>query len=334
MLADLTLFDIPLFPARASALAERVDALLLCLVLITGTVAFLVAALLLFFAIRYRRRGDGDSTPRILGWLRLEWFWTLAPIPIFILFYIWGANIYMTNASPPADALDVYVVGKQWMWKIQHPGGQREINTLHLPVGRKVRLTLISEDVIHDFYVPAFRTKMDVLPGRYTRLWYEPTQTGRFRLFCSQYCGTDHAGMVGEVIVMEPREYETWLSQNAEGSMALEGRKQFLKFQCVTCHSADAEARAPALEGLFGRTVTLNSGRTVRADESYLRESILRPRDKIVQGFEPIMPTFEGQVTAEELNELVEYLKSLTPGATPVRTEAFPPPVGAPTEPK
>jgi cytochrome c oxidase subunit 2 len=293
---------------------------------------------MLYFALRYRRRQPNEATPRIMGSPRLEWLWMLAPIPFFISFYIWGASIYANNALPPADALDVYVVGKQWMWKIQHPGGQREVNTLHLPVGKKVRLTLISEDVVHDFFVPAFRTKVDVLPGRYVRIWYQPTQTGRFKLFCSQYCGTDHASMVGEVIVMEPQEYEDWLSTHAEGSMALEGRKRFLKLQCISCHSGDAHARAPVLDGLYGRRVFLNNGQSVIADESYIRESILRPRAKIVQGWEPIMPTFEGQFEGqagvEELNQLVEYVKSIGPGGTPVRTEEFPPPVGAPTEPK
>lgn len=334
MFADLTFFGIPLFPTGASTLADRVDHLLFYLVAITGSVAILVALLMFFFVVRYRRRPGNEQTPRITGFNALEWAWTLMPIPFFLSFYVWGASIYSENVMPPEDALDVYVVGKQWMWKIQHPGGQREINTLHIPVGRKVRLTLISEDVIHDFFVPAFRTHVDVLPNRYVRVWYQPTKTGSFHLFCSQYCGTDHAGMVGEVIVMEPQEYEAWLNSHAEGSMALEGRKQFLKLQCVSCHSADAESRAPVLEGLFGRRVTLNDGRTVIADESYIRESILRPRAKIVQGYQPIMPTFEGQVSAEELNELVEYVKSVGPGGTPVRTEEFPPPVGAPTEPK
>jgi cytochrome c oxidase subunit 2 len=325
--------EIPFFPDQASTTAYRVDALFFFLCAVCGTMAVLIALLLLYFAFRYRRRAEDDRTPRITGNNPLEWFWTIAPLFVFLIMFLWGASIYTSVSQPPPDAPEVFVVGKQWMWKIQHPDGQREINQLHLPVGRPVKLILTSEDVIHDFFVPAFRTKIDVIPGRYVQTWFQPTQTGRFHLFCSQYCGTSHSNMVGTVVVMERDEYRTWLDSHAEGSLALQGRKLFLKLQCVTCHSANSRARAPVLEGLHNQLVNLRNGRTVLADDGYLRESILYPEAKVVQGWEPIMPTFKGQVNEEELIQLLAYIKSLRAGQTPVRTEDFPPPLGAPTMP-
>ncbi len=222
----------------------------------------------------------------------------------------------------------MYVVGKQWMWKLQHPEGQREINELHVPVNRPVKLTLTSEDVIHDFFVPDFRAKIDVLPGRYVYTWFQATKIGRFPLYCSQYCGTNHGGMTGFVTVLSPPDYQQWLNSEAEGSLALEGRKLFLKLQCVTCHSGNAKARAPVLENLYGQAVPLKNGQIVTADDTYLRESIVNPEAKVVLGWEPIMPTFRGQVDEEDLIKLIAYIKSLGPGETPVRTEdASPPPV-------
>jgi cytochrome c oxidase subunit 2 len=244
--------------------------------------------------------------------------------------FAWGATTYSKNLRPPPDAYEVFVVGKQWMWKAQHPGGQREIKELHLPAGRPVKVTFISEDVIHDFGVPAFRQKVDVIPGRYVSTWYLPTEPGEYHLFCDQYCGTHHADMVGTIIVQTPDEHAAWLRQHAEGSAALEGRKLFLKFQCVSCHSANAEARAPVLEGLYGRDVSLRGGGKAVADAAYIRESILLPGKKVVEGYDPIMPTFQGQVSEEEVLELIAFIRSLGPGQTPARNEAFPPPVGTP----
>jgi len=319
--------DIPLFPEQASTHAEKVDALFFFLVGVTGAVAVLVTVLVIYFAVHYRRRADGEPPPRILGSIWLETIWSVVPFLIFLIMFAWGAQVYFALSRPPEDALEVYVVGKQWMWKVQHPEGHREINALHVPLGKPIKLTLTSEDVIHDFAVPAFRIKIDVLPGRYVHTWFQATKTGTFHLFCDQYCGTNHAGMTGEVVVMEPAEYEAWLNSHAEGSLALEGRKLFLKLQCVSCHSADSRARAPVLENLFGRTVHLRDGRAVAADEGYIRESILKPEAKVVAGWEPIMPTFQGQVDEEDLIKLIEYIKSLRPGQTPVRTEEATPPV-------
>ncbi len=326
--------QVPLYPEQASTTAERVDALFLFQLAITSAMGILVSCLILYFVVRYRRRQGKTSTPRITGWTSIELAWSIVPFFIFLVMFVWGAEIFLNVAQPPPDAMEIFVVGKRWMWKFQHQTGQREINEIHVPLGRPVKLTLISEDVIHDLFVPAFRTKIDVLPGRYVQTWFQATKTGRYHLFCSQYCGTNHSGMVGWVTVQEPSDFSDWLTGRAEGSLALQGRKLFLKLQCVTCHSADAKARAPVLEGLFGQTVVLQDGRRVVADEAYLRESILNPRAKIVAGWEPIMPTFDGQLadpsedlTQEEaLIRLLAFLKALKPGQTPVRTEDVPPP--------
>src|SRR5579871_4206388 len=267
--------EVPLFPEQASTTASHVDALFFFLCGVTGTMAILVAGLLCYFAFRYRRRGADERTPRIMGNHRLEWFWTIAPVFVFLAMFVWGAAVYTKLTSPPPDAPEVYVVGKQWMWKIQHPDGQSEIDTLTIPVDRPVKLTLTSEDVIHSFYVPAFRTKIDVIPGRYVQTWFHPTKTGEFHLFCAEYCGTSHSNMIGKVVVLDRDAFREWQDKKAQGSLALKGRQLFLKLQCVTCHSANSEARAPVLEDLYKRTVRLKNGRTVVADKGYLRESIL-----------------------------------------------------------
>jgi cytochrome c oxidase subunit 2 len=325
------MFPVPLFPENASTTADHVDGLFWFLVAVTGSAALLIALLLCYFSVRYHRRADGPRPPRIEGAWRLEVLWTVVPLLIFLFIFGWGARSYFALTQTPDDAIEIYVVGKQWMWKVQHPGGQREINELHVPVNQAVKLTLTSEDVVHDFFVPAFRTKVDVLPERYVSTWFRATKPGRYHLFCSQYCGTNHSGMVGEVVVMEQADYDAWLGGHAEGSLALEGRKLFLKLQCVTCHSADSRARAPVLENLYGREVNLRDGRTVVANADYIRESILDPPAKVVAGWQPIMPTFRGQVNEEEMIQLIEFIKNLHAGQTPSRTEeGTPPAVGLP----
>ncbi len=325
------LAEIALFPPGASTTAQQVDFLFLSLVCICGTVLLLVATLMTYFCIRYRRRpgevGNPAETPSSTA---LELFWTFVPLAIFMVIFVFGAKVYFGAFQPPADAATVYVMGKQWMWKFQHPEGQREINALHVPVGRPVRLLMTSEDVIHSLFVPDFRIHMDVLPDRYTSVWFQATQPGTYRLYCSQYCGTNHAGMTGNVIAMEPGDYGRWLQLGAEGSMALEGRKVFLKYRCVSCHSADAEARAPVLENLFGKTVVLDNGRSVKADETYIREKLLNPSAQIPAGYENIMPTFKGQLSEEEIYQLIAFIKSLRPGKTPNRVESYPQPTTTP----
>jgi cytochrome c oxidase subunit 2 len=226
--------------------------------------------------------------------------------------FVWGASVYFAMASPPAETLNIYVVGKQWMWKFQHLDGQREINELHVPVGRNVKLITTSEDVIHDLFVPAFRMKADVLPGRYVNIWFHATTPGRYHLFCAEYCGTRHSGMIGEVVVMEANEYQEWLSGGVpEGSLASAGEKLFADLACNTCHRPDSGGRGPVLNGLFGKTITTEAGEMVVVDEAYIRESILNPSAKISAGYQPIMPTFQGLVTEEGLLELIEYVKAL-----------------------
>ena len=328
--ADLGLPNLPLFPSQASEQATEVDQLSFFILAMTGGAGLLVTLLLVVFAAAYRRRSNQDRTPRITGLPVLEWGWIIVPAMIFAVMFGWGLVVYSQNLRPPPNAHEVFVVGKQWMWKIQHPGGQREINELHLPAGTPVKLTFISEDVIHDFGVPAFRQKVDVIPGRYVSIYYLPTKTGRYHLFCDQYCGTGHSNMVGTIIVQKPDEYATWLRDHAEGSPALAGRKLFLKLQCVSCHSADSNARAPVLEALYGRRIALRGGGSVVANASYIRESILFPGNKVVEGFESIMPTFQGQVNEEEVIQLIAYIRSLGLNETPKRNEDFPPPVGTP----
>jgi cytochrome c oxidase subunit 2 len=250
----------------------------------------------------------------------LEILWSVIPFGITMVMFTWGASVFFKMHRPPDNALQVYVVGKQWMWKMQHMEGQREINELHVPVGRPVKLTMTSEDVIHSFFVPDFRVKQDVLPGRYTTLWFEATKVGKFHLFCAEYCGTDHSGMGGWIHVMEPQDFQAWLSGGAaEGSLADRGQRLFQDLGCATCHQTQTSGRGPSLVGLFGQNVQLAGGGTVRADEAYIRESILQPAAKVVAGFEPVMPTFQGVVTEEGVLQLIEYIKSLAPpaGAVP-----------------
>jgi cytochrome c oxidase subunit II len=305
-------FGIPLFPEAASSIAERVDALYFFLLGVSGFFSVLIAGLIVFFAVKFHRRKPGAVGDSIHGGLLLEVTWTVIPLLITMVIFGWGASVFFAMTHPPDDTLNIYVVGKQWMWKFQHLDGQREINELHVPVGRNIRLIATSEDVIHDVFVPAFRVKADVIPGRYVTLWFRPTKAGRYHLFCAEYCGTKHSGMTGEVIVMERTEYQAWLGGGVQGgSMADAGQKLFVDLACNTCHRPDAQGRGPVLDGLLGKTVALQGGGTVVADEAYLRESILNPSAKITNGYQPIMPTFQGLVSEEQLLQLIEYVKSL-----------------------
>jgi cytochrome c oxidase subunit 2 len=329
----MTFAQIQLFPEQASTLAPQVDAVFFYILGVSAFFSVLIAFLVIFFAIRYRRRSPREVPAAVHGSMWLEAAWTLIPLGLVMILFVWGANVYFALARPPDDALDIYVVGRQWMWKVQHPEGQREINTLHIPVDQAVKLTLTSEDVIHSFFVPAFRTKQDAVPGRYTTTWFQATRPGTYRLFCAEYCGTEHSKMIGSIIVMKPADYQNWLQESAEGSLALQGRKLFTKLQCITCHGADAQARAPVLEGIFNTRVPLNDGRTLLADENYLRESILQPAAKVVAGYQPIMPTFQGIIKEDELVEMIAYIKSLKRGQTPPRVEETLPPEAPPQPP-
>ncbi|MGE3508480.1 MAG: cytochrome c oxidase subunit II [Vicinamibacterales bacterium] len=302
----------PLFPEAASTMAPRVDAFYVFLVGLTAFFSILIAVMVIYFFVRYRRRHPDQVGEAIEGGMALELTWTIIPLVITMVIFGWSTTLFFAYARPPAETLNIYVVGKQWMWKFQHLNGQREINELHVPVGRAVKLIMTSEDVIHDVFVPAFRVKADVLPGRYTHIWFTPTKAGRYHLFCAEYCGTKHSGMIGEVIVQEPADYEAWLATGrAEGSLASVGGKLFQDYACNTCHRPDAAGRGPVLQGLFGKQITLQSGGRQIVDEAYLRESILTPNEKLTLGFQPVMPAYQGLLSEEGVLQLIEYIKSL-----------------------
>ena len=304
--------NLPLWPVRASAGARDVDALYIFLLALSAFMCVAIFTMILVFAARYRRRPGMKAQP-IEGSNALELTWSLVPLAIFMVIFVWGAVIYFQERTPPRGATEVYVVAKQWMWKLQHEEGQREINELHVPVGRDVKMIMTSQDVIHSFYVPAFRIKQDVLPGRYTSFWFHATKSGTYHLFCAEYCGTQHSGMIGQVVVMEPAQYQAWLGGGgAAGSLPSTGQSLFQQLGCSTCHRLDIQGRGPNLVGLFGKSVLLEDGRRVMADENYIRESILSPGAKLVSGFKPIMPVFQGLVSEEQLNALVAYIKSLS----------------------
>jgi cytochrome c oxidase subunit 2 len=307
---------IPLVPESASTLSWQVDALYFYLSGVTLFFALLISSVLIFFVIRYRRRTPYEIPRPVAGSHKLETVWTIIPFIIAMTMFAWGARVYFAQYKPPADAIEVYVVGKQWMWKLQHATGQREINQLHVPIGRKVKLIMTSEDVIHDFFVPAFRTKADVVPGKYTTLWFEATTPGTYHLFCAEYCGMNHSGMTGSVIVMEPREFDNWLSGNIGTSTpAAAGQQLFQTLGCTSCHGTNGEGgRGPTLAGIFGQKTQLQTGESQTVDEAYIRESITNPQAKLVAGFGAIMPTFQGQVSEDQLVQLVAFIKSLPAG--------------------
>jgi cytochrome c oxidase subunit 2 len=303
--------NFPLWPQQASTMASRVDALYIFLLVVTGMMALLVCAFVIFFAARFRHR-PGVCAEQIEGSTPLEITWSAIPFLIFMVIFAWGAAVYFKERTPPTDSTEVYVVAKQWMWKLEHAEGQREINELHVPVGRDVRLIMTSQDVIHSFFIPAFRIKQDVLPGRYSVAWFRATKPGVYHLFCAEYCGTQHSGMVGDIVVQEPAQYEAWMNGGSTGPLSASGEKIFGELGCATCHRTDTQGRGPSLQGVFGKPVELADGRTVTADENYLRECILDPGARRVKGFQPIMPTFQGLVTEEQVNALVAYIKAIS----------------------
>jgi cytochrome c oxidase subunit 2 len=299
-------------PERASSLAPRVDAVFWAAV---GFSALLIGGLVIangFFLVRYRSGSAAPRPPLRIRTSVIETAWIAATTVGFLGFFAWGAHVYLFEERSPAAALAIDVVGRQWMWDIRHANGRREFNTLHVPLGEDVRLALTSEDVIHSFFVPAFRLKQDVVPGKQVSLWFHPTKTGTFHLFCAEYCGTVHSGMIGEVVVLPPAEFAAWLARgNALEPLAQRGRRLFQRYNCSGCHDQPAAVRAPPLEALFGTLVPLRDGRRVRADEAYLRDSILRPEREVVAGYDPLMPSFENVIPESDLLELIAYLKSL-----------------------
>ena len=308
--------NFPFFPQQASEQAAQIDALYFFLLAVTGFFAVLVAVLVVVFAIKFRRKHDQEVGYPIHGSLALELLWTFIPLGITMVMFVWGAQVFFHMTRAPKNAMDIYIVGKQWMWKAQHMDGAREINELHVPIGRPVKLIMGSEDVIHSFFIPDFRVKADVVPGRYNHMWFTATQPGRFHIFCTQYCGTKHSAMIGWVTAMTPADYQTWLSGGSTGgSMSEAGAKLFTDLACVTCHIDNGQGRGPVLKGLYGKQVLVNNNQTVTFDDAYIRESILTPQAKVVAGFQPIMPTFQGLVTEEQLLQLIAYVKSLSDGS-------------------
>jgi len=318
--------QLPLYPEQASNFAPQVDSLMIFIIVICLFFAVGITAAVIYFFFRYRRRSPNETGEPIHGDMRLEVAWIVLPFFLLLAMFGWGAVIFVDFRHMPKDTLDIYVVGKQWMWKLQQPNGRREINELHVPIGRNIRLIMASEDVIHDFFVPAFRVKMDVVPGHYNEMWFRPTKTGTYHFFCSQYCGTNHAVMGGDVVVMEPDEYSQWLSGASATSAdpVTEGEKLFSQLACVTCHLSDGKGRGPSYNGVFGSKVKLADGTVVVADDAYIRESILVPNAKIVAGYAPVMPSFQGLVTEDQIIALTAYIKSMKDKPAPGHVGAAP----------
>ena len=301
----------PLFPEQASTLAPRVDNLYLFIVAVTAFFGVLVSILVVYFAVRYRTDDPMAIGARITGSIPLELAWSLIPFLISIVIFLWAADVYFDLYRPPDQTLEVYSTGKRWMWKFQHLDGQSEINELHVPVGRAVKVTFTSEDVLHSLYMPAFRTKADAIPGRYSSIWFTATRVGEFPIYCAEYCGTRHSGMIGRVVVLDPADYQAWLGGGSVGSLSARGERLFNDLACNTCHQSDGSGRGPSLVNKFGAAEQLASGEMVQVDESYLRQSILNPQSQIVAGYQPLMPTFQGLVDEEGVLALVEYVKTL-----------------------
>src|ERR1700712_2452968 len=271
----------------------------------------LVGALVAFFSIRYRKEKHPVAV-QVDGSTLLEATWTIIPLAIFLVCFVWGALLYFRIYNPPTNAMNIYVVGKQWMWKAEHPGGQHEINNLHVPTGRPVQLTMISQDVFHSFSIPDFRVKREVIPGRYSTVWFQATEPGTYHIFCTQYCGTKHSGMIGEVTVLTPADYQKWTQESTSGmSLAQNGERLFASMGCNACHSGTAAARGPNLAGVYGSRLTLTNGSQVLVNDAYLRDAILNPSQHVTAGYAPIMPTYQGQISEDGLIDLVEYVKNL-----------------------
>jgi cytochrome c oxidase subunit 2 len=310
-----------LFPNAATEHARNVDWLFLCLILISAFYLALIFGPMTFFIFKFRRGKKADRSPiRIKTW-KIEILWTVIPFLMMMGIFAWAADLYYQVERPPANALEAFVVGKQWMWKIEHVEGNREINELHVPLGQSVKLTMTSEDVIHSFYIPAFRVKQDVVPGRYVTEWFHPTRVGTYHLFCAEYCGANHSLMGGNVIVMKPEDYAAWLTAGApRDSLAAAGEQLFRNLGCSGCHMGNSVIHAPRLEGVYGGPVPLDTGQIVTADDQYIRDSILLPASQIAAGYSNAMPTFQGHVSEEQVLGLIAYIRSLANKKPPENT--------------
>jgi len=316
------LSGIPLFPAQASTVAPSVDRLYFLILAVTAFFAIATVIAVAIFAILYRDDSGRKVGAAIHGSIPLELGWSIIPFIIAMGIFVYSTVVYFDLIRPPAETLEVYSTGKRWMWRFQHLDGKAEINELHVPRGRAVRVTFTSEDVLHSLYFPSFRVKADAIPGRYSSVWFQATQTGEFHIFCAEYCGTRHSGMIGKVVVMEPDAYQAWLSGNDGQPLAVRGQQLFQQLACVSCHLDDNTGRGPSLAGIVGTSVQLADGGTATVDDSYLRESILTPHVKTVAGYQPLMPTFQGQVNEEGVMGLIEFIKSKAAVARPAPANA------------
>jgi len=321
----MKIFGIPVFPEEASVFAKDVDALYFFILATCALFALGVCVAVVWLGIKYRKTHAGEIGARIEGSLPLELLWSVIPTIIAMFMFGWGASVFYHIRRPPDEALHLYAVGKQWMWKFQHLEGQREINSLHIPSGRPIKITISSEDVLHSLYFPSFRTKIDAIPGRYTELWFEAQKPGVYHIFCAEYCGTNHSGMIGSVTVLDPAGYQAWLQGGGDtGTLAERGARQFESLACNSCHLDSGQGRGPSLKDIVGTTVELQDGSTAVVDDAYLRESILTSQAKIVKGFQPLMPTFQGLISEENLQALIEHVKSKSPNATSATAPAAP----------
>ncbi len=346
--------DFPLFPEQASTFAGQVDLLYWVLIGLSLIFGGVLPFIILYLMVRYHRSNQRvDRTNQVHSNLPLELTWSIIPLFLVMGVFFWGAFLFVQMRTPPARALEVYVIGKQWMWHAQHPNGKRENNELHVPIGRQVKLIMTSQDVIHSFYIPAFRVKQDVLPGRYTTMWFEATREGEYHLFCAEYCGTEHARMGGRVVVMSAAAYEQWLvtpgevilpdgsagsalpvpqpGQDQGDPMALVGGQLFANLGCASCHRDDGAGAGPSLVNLYGNQERLVDGSSVLVDENYLAESILNPQARVVDGYQPIMPSYDGQLSADQVNQLIAYIKSLSDAGAQAATPEPSPQASGPT---
>ena len=324
-----------LIPDQASTMAADVDQLYWFIIGVTAFFGILVCVLVVYFAVRYRTDDPLKVGAPITGSIPLELAWSVIPFLISVVIFVWASQVFFDLYRPPDQTLEIYATGKRWMWKFQHLDGKAEINALHVPVGRPVKVTFTSEDVLHSLYFPSFRTKADAIPGRYSTVWFEATQTGEWHIFCAEYCGTKHSGMIGMVTVMEPSAYQAWLSGNeGGGTLASRGERLFSELACNTCHISDGSGRGPSLVDKFGAQEQLTNGSIVNVDETYVRESILTPQLKVVAGYQPVMPTFQGLVNEEGVMALIEYVKSLqsSPGGAPAANSTATPAAAPPQE--
>lgn len=306
------MWDFPLFPDQASAIAWRVDAVFFFELAVCVFFTALICILILFYATKYRKGSRADRSNPVTSNVALEVIWVAVPLGISMVMFVAATVVYFQMYRAPDNAPEVYALGRQWMWQVQHPGGKREINELHVPVGQPVKIVLGSQDVIHSFYVPAFRVKQDAVPGRYTSMWFQPDRIGKFHLYCAEYCGTNHSKMIGSIIVMEPADYQRWLESGTQTkTMAESGAQLFQSFGCSGCHAANATVRAPLLDGIYGHPVPLEGGKVVTADERYLRDSILLPLSQVAAGYKPVMPTYQGRIQEDELLKIIAYIKAL-----------------------